>query len=100
MQQFNLILDRCANLNTVSTVFVSNKYILTYSKHHALVRVSSDLRFYQQVKLVNFIRRQIHQSRCYGCQEKFDSRADVLRHIATEGHIMKLPETSTWDQPQ
>ncbi|XP_053282675.1 zinc finger protein 277 [Pleuronectes platessa] len=60
----------------------------------------SDLRFYQQVKLVNFIRRQIHQSRCYGCEGKFLSRADVLRHIAAAGHVMKLPDVSTWDQPQ
>lgn len=64
------------------------------------LRIELNLRFYQQVKLVNFIRRQIHQSRCYGCQEKFNSRADVLRHIVAESHAMKLPEMSTWDQPQ
>uniref|UniRef100_A0A672YF65 Zinc finger protein 277 n=1 Tax=Sphaeramia orbicularis TaxID=375764 RepID=A0A672YF65_9TELE len=64
------------------------------------LRTELNLRFYQQVKLVNFIRRQIHQSRCYGCQEKFDSRADVLQHIMTEDHVMKLPGMSTWDQPQ
>lgn len=52
------------------------------------------------MKLVNFIRRQIHQSRCYGCQERFDSRAAVLRHIEREGHVMTLPDVSTWDQPQ
>ncbi|XP_037622305.1 zinc finger protein 277 [Sebastes umbrosus] len=66
---------------------------------HSL-RTELNLRFYQQVKLVNFIRRQIHQSRCYGCQEKFDSRDDVLRHIVAEGHVMKLPDMSTWNQPQ
>uniref|UniRef100_A0A8C4FGZ7 C2H2-type domain-containing protein n=1 Tax=Dicentrarchus labrax TaxID=13489 RepID=A0A8C4FGZ7_DICLA len=64
------------------------------------LRTELNLRFYQQVKLVNFIRRQIHQSRCYGCQEKFDSRDAVLRHIAAEGHMMKLPDVSTWNQPQ
>ncbi|XP_034443398.1 zinc finger protein 277 isoform X2 [Hippoglossus hippoglossus] len=64
------------------------------------LRTELNLRFYQQVKLVNFIRRQIHQSRCYGCEERFLSRADVLRHIAAEGHVMKLPDVSTWDQPQ
>ncbi|XP_072242597.1 zinc finger protein 277 isoform X2 [Leuresthes tenuis] len=58
------------------------------------------LKFYQQVKLVNFIRRQIHQSRCYGCRQKFDCRADILHHIVAEGHVMQLPEMSTWDQPQ
>lgn len=65
-----------------------------------LVCFSSDLRFYQQIKLVNFIRRQIHQSSCYGCQEKFDSKAEVLGHIQAQGHVMKLPDVSTWDQPQ
>ncbi|CAB1444412.1 unnamed protein product, partial [Pleuronectes platessa] len=56
------------------------------------LRTELNLRFYQQVKLVNFIRRQIHQSRCYGCEGKFLSRADVLRHIAAAGHVMKLPD--------
>uniref|UniRef100_A0A665W035 Zinc finger protein 277 n=1 Tax=Echeneis naucrates TaxID=173247 RepID=A0A665W035_ECHNA len=65
-----------------------------------MLRTELGLRFYQQVKLVNFIRRQIHQSRCYGCQEKFESRADALRHIMAEGHVMKLPDASAWDQPQ
>lgn len=64
------------------------------------LRTELNLRFYQQVKLVNYIRRQIHQSRCYGCEQKFDSREDVLQHIIAEGHVMKLPEMSTWNQPQ
>ncbi|KAM6971766.1 zinc finger protein 277 [Aplochiton taeniatus] len=58
------------------------------------------LKFYQQVKLVNYIRREIHQGRCYGCQEKFGSSADVLSHIFNAGHVMQLPATSVWDQPQ
>ncbi|XP_014827925.1 PREDICTED: zinc finger protein 277 isoform X3 [Poecilia mexicana] len=64
------------------------------------LKMELNLNFYQQVKLVNFIRRQIHQSHCYGCQKKFDSRADMMDHIISEGHVMKLPEMSTWDQPQ
>ncbi|XP_076743074.1 zinc finger protein 277-like [Maylandia zebra] len=65
-----------------------------------LLKTELNLKFYQQVKLVNFIRRQIHQSHCYGCTRMFDCRADALRHIAAEGHVMKLPEMSAWDQPQ
>lgn len=61
---------------------------------------ASDLSFYQQVKLVNFIRRQIHQNRCYGCQLTLDSRDAVLAHLRTQGHVMMLPDPSTWDQPQ
>lgn len=64
------------------------------------LRLELNLHFYQQVKLVNFIRRQIHQSRCYGCDQKFESRQDVLQHISTEGHVMRLPHMSTWNQPQ
>ncbi|KAK7891252.1 hypothetical protein WMY93_023215 [Mugilogobius chulae] len=47
-----------------------------------------NLHFYQQVKLVNFIRRQIHQSRCYGCEQRFENRQAVLQHLSTEGHIL------------
>lgn len=64
------------------------------------LRLELNLHFYQQVKLVNFIRRQIHQSRCYGCDQKFENTQDVLQHIATEGHVMQLPDMSTWNQPQ
>lgn len=64
------------------------------------LRLELNLHFYQQVKLVNFIRRQIHQSRCYGCDQKFESRQEVLQHIGTEGHVMRLPDMSTWNQPQ
>uniref|UniRef100_A0A3Q1G6D6 Zinc finger protein 277 n=1 Tax=Acanthochromis polyacanthus TaxID=80966 RepID=A0A3Q1G6D6_9TELE len=66
---------------------------------HSL-KTELNLKFYQQVKLVNFIRRHIHQNRCYGCQENFDSRADILHHIMAKSHVMKLPEMSIWDQPQ
>lgn len=59
-----------------------------------------DLSFYHQVKLVNFIRRQVHQNRCYGCQETFQSRDAVLAHVHAEGHVMTLPDASAWDQPQ
>ncbi|KAJ8002835.1 hypothetical protein DPEC_G00163100 [Dallia pectoralis] len=58
------------------------------------------LRFYQQVKLVNYIRREIHHCRCYGCQRKFASKAEVICHVMDAGHVMRLPETPTWDQPQ
>ncbi|KAM4619198.1 zinc finger protein 277 [Polymixia lowei] len=64
------------------------------------LKTELNLRFYQQVKLVNYIRREIHQCRCYGCQERFGSTAEVLDHIMAAGHVMKLPEVSAWDQPQ
>ncbi|KAJ8249787.1 hypothetical protein COCON_G00230030 [Conger conger] len=64
------------------------------------LKAELDLRFYQQVKLVNYIRREVHQCRCYGCQEKFDSKGEAVGHLTEALHVMKVPERSSWDQPQ
>uniref|UniRef100_A0A8C4T5B7 Zinc finger protein 277 n=1 Tax=Erpetoichthys calabaricus TaxID=27687 RepID=A0A8C4T5B7_ERPCA len=64
------------------------------------LKTNLGLGFYRQVKLINFIRREIYQCRCYGCQEKFSSKADVFKHVDKAKHIMKLPDISVWDQPQ
>ncbi|XP_011369791.1 zinc finger protein 277 [Pteropus vampyrus] len=67
-----------------------------------LLKIKSELglNFYQQVKLVNFIRRQIHQCRCYGCHVKFKSKADLRTHMEEAKHTSLLPEMKTWDQPE
>ncbi|XP_078112489.1 zinc finger protein 277 isoform X1 [Sander vitreus] len=84
--------------DTMDQIYTHMKGAHGFDLHY--LRMELNLRFYQQVKLVNFIRRQIHQSRCYGCQQTFPSRDDVIRHIVSEGHVMKLPDASTWNQPQ
>ncbi|XP_012925757.1 zinc finger protein 277 isoform X4 [Heterocephalus glaber] len=65
-----------------------------------LLKIKSELglNFYEQVKLVNFIRRQIHQCRCYGCCVKFSSKADLRIHMEETKHTSLLPERKTWDQ--
>ncbi|KAM3608755.1 uncharacterized protein V6R79_004180 [Siganus canaliculatus] len=83
---------------TMEQIYAHMKDAHDFDLHQLKTRLN--LRFYQQVKLVNFIRRQIHQSRCYGCQETFQSRDQVLRHLAAEGHVMQLPDAATWNQPQ
>ncbi|KAE8295897.1 Zinc finger protein 277 [Larimichthys crocea] len=83
---------------TMEQIYTHMKEAHDFDLHK--LRTELNLKFYQQVKLVNFIRRQIHQNRCYGCQEKFDSRENVLRHVVAEGHVMKLPDVSIWNQPQ
>ncbi|XP_072257621.1 zinc finger protein 277 isoform X2 [Pyxicephalus adspersus] len=64
------------------------------------IKVDLGLKFYQQVKLVNFIRRQIHQCRCHGCQEKFQTKMELITHMEKYSHVNVLPERSVWDQPQ
>uniref|UniRef100_A0A8C5LCL2 Zinc finger protein 277 n=1 Tax=Jaculus jaculus TaxID=51337 RepID=A0A8C5LCL2_JACJA len=66
-----------------------------------LLKIKSELgNFYQQVKLVNFIRRQVHQGSCYGCHMRFKSKADLRTHMDEAKHTSLLPERKTWDQLQ
>nr|XP_044991484.1 zinc finger protein 277 isoform X2 [Jaculus jaculus] len=67
-----------------------------------LLKIKSELElsFYQQVKLVNFIRRQVHQGSCYGCHMRFKSKADLRTHMDEAKHTSLLPERKTWDQLQ
>ncbi|XP_061780843.1 zinc finger protein 277 isoform X1 [Nerophis lumbriciformis] len=89
----------CAHQSeTMQQICAHMKEVHSFDLHQ--LRTQLNLGFYQQVKLVNFIRRQIHQNRCYACQGKFQSRGDVLRHIVDEGHVMDLPPVSAWNQPQ
>ncbi|NXD09637.1 ZN277 protein, partial [Nothocercus nigrocapillus] len=64
------------------------------------IKSEHGLNFYQQVKLVNFIRREIHHCRCYICQEKFQSKTELISHMEETKHVTFLPARSTWDQPQ
>ncbi|XP_072915562.1 zinc finger protein 277 isoform X1 [Hemitrygon akajei] len=70
--------------------------------HFDLLKLKSEmgLNFYQQVKLVNFIRREIHQHRCNRCGEAFNSKTEVVNHMTETDHIMSLLDRSAWDQPQ
>ncbi|XP_046355898.2 zinc finger protein 277-like [Haliotis rufescens] len=64
------------------------------------LKLKLTLNFYQKVKLINFIRRQIHQSICYGCQGTWDSRHHLLEHMHSMRHINSIPDIRVWDQPQ
>ena len=72
------------------------------------IKEEMKLSFYQQVKLVNYIRRQIHLGACIFCDENIEKakhsdetyKENLLAHMKTESH-MKLPEDkSEWDQSQ
>lgn len=58
------------------------------------------LNFYEQVKLVSFVRQQIHQGRRYGCHARFTSRADPAARLAEAKHAPLLPSGRTWDRPE
>ncbi|CAL1530995.1 unnamed protein product [Lymnaea stagnalis] len=59
------------------------------------------LNFYQKVKLINYIRRQIYHKTCYGCQESFSDKDALTSHMVNYSeHIKKVPDATVWDQPQ
>ena len=57
---------------------------------------SRDLTFYQKVKVVNYVRRQIHVQRCVFCEAEVDN---VLEHMKQKNHF-KIPIQKIWDQPE
>ncbi|XP_006608794.2 zinc finger protein 277 [Apis dorsata] len=50
----------------------------------------------KQVKVVNYIKRQIHLQKCVFCEMKVDN---ILEHMKKENHF-KIPSPKTWDQPE
>ncbi|XP_060079200.1 zinc finger protein 277-like [Ylistrum balloti] len=64
------------------------------------IKLRMNLDFYQQVKLINFIRRQVHLNTCIGCQSKFDDKQKLLDHMHQLGHTNLIPDVAIWDQPQ
>ncbi|RLU27523.1 hypothetical protein DMN91_001327 [Ooceraea biroi] len=55
-----------------------------------------DLTFYQKVKVVNYIKRQIQLQRCIFCETETDN---VLEHMKSQQHC-KLATRKVWDQPE
>ncbi|ELU04760.1 hypothetical protein CAPTEDRAFT_91094 [Capitella teleta] len=69
--------------------------------HHLdLDAMKEGLNFYQQVKLINFIRRQTHQRICFFCDEEFASKEGLQRHLVESSHVSMTPASEAWDQPQ
>lgn len=64
------------------------------------VKLRLNLNFYQQIKLINFMRRQIYLGSCYGCGEKFTDKRVLVEHMHSQQHVDRFPEPSVWDQPQ
>jgi len=65
------------------------------------IQIRNDLKlnFYQQVKMINYIRRSIHLNTCPGCGETFDDQDTCLEHVKSLGH--HVPQNvADWDQPQ
>ena len=55
---------------------------------------------YQQIKIVNYVRRQVHERKCIFCDVHFDSREQLIAHMQEAGHFKLPDDRSVWDQSQ
>jgi Zn ribbon nucleic-acid-binding protein len=62
--------------------------------------VSAALDFYDSVKLVNYIRRQVDEKACVKCGEKQGSRKELLDHMQKENHFTPTRDAEFWKNPQ
>lgn len=57
------------------------------------------LDFYQKVKLVNYIRKQVHNNRCVFCDLSCEDVNALQKHFIDKKHC-KVPKLSVFDQPE
>ena len=64
------------------------------------MRTQLNLNFYQQIKLINFIRRQMHLNQCMFCNDKFEEFEALFSHMKAENHLKPPTDRDEWDQSQ
>lgn len=68
-------------------------------KHEfSFTKATTGKNFYHKVKIVNYIRRQIHLKQCLSCELKFDDAKNLEKHINELKHWELRKES--WDQPE
>lgn len=64
----------------------------------SFTNVTSGMNFYHKIKIVNYVRRQIHLKQCLSCDTKFDDLKNLEKHIKENNHLILSKEK--WDQPE
>lgn len=59
----------------------------------------SGLNFYEKVKVVNYMRRQMHLLKCVSCDEQFETIKLLYDHLASLKHY-GIGSQSKWDHPE
>ncbi|CAH1117720.1 unnamed protein product [Phaedon cochleariae] len=63
------------------------------------IQQSEHLDFYQKVKLINYIRKQVYDLKCIFCDELFQSSSQLTNHLVDNNHY-KIPDVKIFDQPE
>lgn len=59
-------------------------------------RLTGQFSFYDRVKCVNFVRRQMHAMKCLTCSEQFTTTGDLQKHLQQQQHY-GIGERKQWD---
>ncbi|XP_034943253.1 zinc finger protein 277 isoform X2 [Chelonus insularis] len=59
-------------------------------------RSTKNLNFYEKIKVVNYIRKQIYEKKCVYCDKESDN---ILEHMKSKDHF-KIPAARVWNQPE
>ena len=62
--------------------------------------VLGGLDYYQQVKAVNYLRREVATQHCPACHAHCSSPAHLMLHMGVKGHCSLPSDISIWDQAQ
>ncbi|XP_043278166.1 zinc finger protein 277 isoform X2 [Venturia canescens] len=57
---------------------------------------TKDMNFYEKVKVVNYVRRQIYEKKCIYCEEETEN---LTAHMREREHE-KLPSSGVWNRPE
>eukprot|EP00794_Sanderia_malayensis_P007448 gene7448-8270_t len=82
---------------------VDNILIHMREEHDFDIKTVKDklgLDFYMQVKVVNYIRRQIQELKCPRCKDKQTSKAALDEHMNDKRHCCLPDDKAFWDQPE
>ncbi|TDG42608.1 hypothetical protein AWZ03_010969 [Drosophila navojoa] len=77
---------------------VLNQHMID-AHHLDFEAVTSSLNFYQKIKVVNYLRRQLCLLRCVCCDLQFDEFELLAEHMANESHC-GIGDRSKWDKPE
>ncbi|XP_063386576.1 zinc finger protein 277 [Cydia fagiglandana] len=64
----------------------------------SFTKSTAGLDFYHKIKIVNYIRRQIHLKQCLSCETVFDDSSNLEKHLKEMKHWELKKEK--WDQPE
>lgn len=67
--------------------------------HFDFVQLTEVLDYYQKIKLVNYIRKMVHNKKCPFCEKVFENVTELHGHMRDMEHC-KVPEVTVFDQPE